>query len=185
MLKGQKKVQYGLIKPGSRFKDYANSINYLTKKGIVIKSQRINKIKRPLSKNIEEDNFRIYYNDTGVLFKKLNINTSRLLTNDKLMNILYENDIVKVLKNNGFNIYNYHSEGKAQLDIVIQTRAGEVIPIELVKEQNNKSKSLALTMKKYNIEKALRIGKHNFIKRKNIKYIPYYAAFCIDETLAI
>ena len=48
---------------------------------------------------------------------------------------------------------------------------------------SSKSKSLSLTINKYNIPLSIRVGYDNFSLKKNIKYIPYYAVFCITEVM--
>ena len=48
-------------------------------------------------------------------------------------------------------------------------------------QDNAKSKSLTLTMNKFNLDNAIRFGEDNFKIVKNIKYVPFYAAFCIKE----
>ncbi len=184
LLKDNKKFMYGLIKPGTRAKDYENAIKYMETSNMIIKSTRINELTSPLSKIKDEDSFKLYYNDTGILFKKMNVSANRLLTNNKLMNIIYEQNIVNTLSQNGFTIYHYHSVGKAQIDVVIQTRKGKIIPIEIFgEEENSKSKSMALALNKYNLTSAIRFTEDNFKEKRNIKYVPYYAAFCVTENL--
>ena len=184
LLKENKKFQYGNIKPGARSKEYEKSIDFMKNNNMIIKSTRITELTSPLSKAKEEESFKLYYNDSGILYKKLNVSGNRLLTNTKLLELLYENNIVKTLSNNGFNIYHYHSGGKAFIDIVIQTRTGKIIPIEILHgEDNAKSKSMTLSMKKYNLNLGIRFGSEDFKMKNNIKYIPYYAAFCIVESL--
>lgn len=184
LLKNNRKFQYGSIKAGARAKEYERVINYMEKDSIIIKSSRVSELTKPLSRIKEEENFRLYYNDTGILYKKMNTSVNRLMMNDKLLEILYENNVVSTLYQNGFNIYNYHSGGKAMIDIVIQTRKGLIVPIELIHNtENTKSKSLALSMSKYNLDFAIRMGTENFSQKKNVKYIPYYAAFCINDNL--
>ena len=184
LLKENKKFQYGNIKPGARSKEYEKSIDFMKNNNMIIKSTRITELTSPLSKAKDEESFKLYYNDSGILYKKLNISGNRLLTNTKLLELLYENNIVKTLSNNGFNIYHYHSGGKAFIDIVIQTRTGKIIPIEILHgEDNTKSKSMTLSMKKYNLNLGIRFGNEDFKLKNNIKYIPYYAAFCIVESL--
>ena len=184
LLKENKKFVYGLVKPGGRAKEYASSIEYLCCNNLLIKSSKVSKLESPLSKIKEDDSFKLYYNDSGFLYKRMNVNTNRLLTNDKLLEVIYENNVVATLNQNGFNIYYYHSDGKCELDLVIQTRTGKIIPIEFISnEASTKSKSLSLTVNKYNIPLAVRIGYDNFSHKKNIKYIPYYATFCITEVM--
>ena len=184
LLKDNKKFVYGLVKPGGRAKEYTSSIDYLCDNNLLIKSIKVSKLESPLSKIKEDDSFKLYYNDSGFLYKRMNVNTNRLLTNDKLLEVIYENNVVATLNQNGFNIYYYHSDGKCELDLVIQTRTGKIIPIEFISnEAISKSKSLSLTINKYNIPLSIRIGYDNFSHKKNIKYIPYYATFCITEVM--
>jgi len=184
LLKDNKKFQYGNIKTGGRSKEYEKSIEFMEDNNLIIKSTRVTALTVPLSKSKDEESFKLYYNDSGVLFKKLNISSNRLVTNEKLLELLYENNIVSTLTSNGFNIYHYHSGGKAFIDIVIQTRTGKITPIEIMHgEDNTKSKSLTLSMKKYNLNMGIRFSSGDFKVKNNIKYIPYYAAFCIVESM--
>ena len=184
LLKDNIKFQYGNIKTGARSKEYEKSIEYMQNNNMIVKSTRVTALTSPLSKAKDEESFKLYYNDSGLLYKKMNVGSNRLITNDKLLELLYENNIVNTLSNNGFNIYHYHSGGKAFIDIVIQTRTGKIIPIEILHgEDNAKSKSMTLSMKKYNLSLGIRFGGGDFKVKNNIRYIPYYAAFCIVESL--
>ena len=184
LLKDNIKFQYGNIKTGARSKEYEKSIEYMQNNNMIVKSTRVTALTSPLSKAKDEESFKLYYNDSGLLYKKMNVGSNRLITNDKLLELLYENNIVNTLSNNGFNIYHYHSGGKAFIDIVIQTRTGKIIPIEILHgEDNAKSKSMTLSMKKYNLNLGIRFGGGDFKVKNNIRYIPYYAAFCIVESL--
>ena len=184
LLKDNIKFQYGNIKTGARSKEYEKSIEYMQSNNMIVKSTRVTALTSPLSKAKDEESFKLYYNDSGLLYKKMNVGSNRLVTNDKLLELLYENNIVSTLSNNGFNIYHYHSGGKAFIDIVIQTRTGKIIPIEILRgEDNAKSKSMTLSMKKYNLNLGIRFGGGDFKIKNNIRYIPYYAAFCIVESL--
>lgn len=183
LLKENKKFLYGLLKPGARAKEYDNVIGFMEDNGLVIKSYKVGELTSPLSKIKDLDSFKLYFNDSGLLYKKMNVGANRLLTNDKLMLVLYENNIVQSLASNGFNIYHYHSGGKASIDLVIQTRTGKIIPMEILGDDFSlKSKSLSLALSKYNLKFAIRFTGDNFKEKNGVKYIPYYAAFCILES---
>ena len=83
----------------------------------------------------------------------------------------------------GYNLYYYQSDGKAEVPFIVQTRAGKIIPIEIVNKNLSKAKSLSLFMSKFNIEDAIRFTEDNFSHKKGIKYIPIYAAFCLKDSL--
>ena len=46
-----------------------------------------------------------------------------------------------------------------------------------------KSKSLKLTMNKYELKEAIRISEDNFALKNGIKYVPFYAVSCITEMM--
>ena len=100
-----------------------------------------------------------------------------------MKNLIYENCIAINLVNAGYGLYYYQSEGKAEVSFVIQTRAGRIIPIELVDKNISKSKSLTLFMNKFGIKDAIRITEDNFGLKKGVKYIPIYALFCLADTI--
>lgn len=179
LLKDNKKFQYGLIGQGKRSKEYEASIAYLSVNNLFYKVHRISEAKIPLSSCRDKDSFKLYYNDTGLLFNSLNVSKIRFLTTQKLKDLLYENAIAISLSQT-LSPYYYQSEGKAELSFVIQSRTGSIIPIELVNRNLSKSKSLGLFMKKYGVLEAIRLTEDNFSKKKNIKYIPVYATFCLN-----
>ena len=181
LLKSNRKFLYGLVRSGARSKDYSRCLDYLESNNMVIKSIRLNEMVSPISKCKDEESFKVYYNDTGILYKRMNVSGNRLLMNDKLMMILYENSIACSLVLNGFNVYHFHSDGKAYVDFVVQTRTGKIIPMELISSDNTKSKSLLLAIKKYNLSFAIRLTSGNFDMKNGIKYVPYYACCCINE----
>ncbi|MEG2563842.1 MAG: DUF4143 domain-containing protein [Bacilli bacterium] len=183
LLKPNKKFQYGLITPGSRAKEYENAISFLNINGYLNKAYRVTDVKSPLSKHKDNESFKLYMNDTGLLFNTLHLNKIRFLSDDRLKYIMYENAIASNIVASGYNLYYYQSEGKAEISFVVQTRNGKIIPIELVNKNIAKSKSLALFMNKYQVEEAIRVTEDNFSFKKGVKYIPIYATFCFKENL--
>ena len=182
--KDNKKFQYGLMGTGKRAKEYESTINYLINNQIVIRSNKISKIKSPLSSCKEKDSFKLYANDEGLLYSMLHLNKKQLLTDEKIKEVLYENHLASTLSDGGYTLYYYQSEGKAEVNFVIQNRNGQIIPIELTTRSNSKAKSLAVLMKKFTIIQAYRITENNFSTKKEIRYIPVYAAFCLKDNQA-
>ena len=181
--KPNKKFQYGLIKTGGRSKDYEKAINFLYNNGFVYKSHKISKVKSPLSSCKDLDNFKLYLNDTGILFSKMYLNKNKFLTDNRIKYTIIENMIAITLVNAGYNLYYYQSEGKAEVNFVVQTRIGKIIPIEIVNKNMSKAKSLTLFMNKFDIKEAVRVTEDNFSIKKGVKYIPTYALFCLSDIL--
>ncbi len=183
LLKSNRKFQYGLMRTGGRSKDYEKALEFLSVNGIAYKCYKISEVKPPLSKCKDPESFKLYLNDTGVLFMMMHLSKMKLFTDDNLKYILYENNLASAIISSGYNLYYYQSEGKAEVPFVVQTRAGKVIPIEIVNKNLSKAKSLSLFMSKFNITEAIRFTEDNFSIKKGIKYVPIYAAFCLKENL--
>ena len=180
--KENKKFQYGLMGAGKRAKEYESTINYLVNNQLAYRSFKIKTVKSPLSSCKETDSFKLFYIDEGLLFTAMHLTKKKLLTDENLKEVLYENHIAKTLSDAGYSLYYYQSEGKAEVNFVIQNRNGQIIPLELTTKTNSKAKSLAVFMKKFTVTSAYRITENNFSTKKDIRYIPVYAAFCLNDT---
>lgn len=78
------------------------------------------------------------------------------------MGPLTEHYVANKLRTNGYDTYYWESEGKAELDFLIQ-KDTYAIPIEVKSSINTKSRSLDLYMKMYNPKFAIRISKKIWI----------------------
>lgn len=184
LAKENKKFQYKFIKSGARSNQYETAIDWLCASGIVIKCVRIRQGHYPLSVFSESGIFKIYMGDVGLLRSKLGIATQVILSDSQQMNYfkgsLVENYVANALVSRGFECYYWESEGKAEVDFVIQTGGGECIPIEVKSSENVRSKSLNQYVMKYNPPYSIRISAKNFGFENEIKSIPHYACFCIS-----
>ena len=180
--KENKKFQYGVIGSGKRAKEYESTINFLIKNQLVYRSFKVKTIKSPLSSCREKDSFKLYLPDDGLLFSMMHLNYKQFVTDEKIKETLYENHIAKTLAEAGYSLYYYQSDGKAEVNFVVQNRMGQIIPIEITTKTMSKAKSLSVFMKKFTVPQAYRITENNFSTKKDIRYIPVYAVFCLNET---
>ena len=180
--KENKKFQYGLIGYGRRAKEYESSINYLVNNQIVARSYKIRNIKSPLSSCREEESFKLYMLDDGLLYSMLNVTKKEFETDENIRETLYENHIAKTLVESGYSLYYYQSQGKAEVNFVIQNRMGEIIPLEITTKLMSKAKSLSVLMKKFTVKEGYRITENNFSTKKDIRYLPIYAIFCLNDS---
>ncbi len=181
--KDNKKFQYGILGYGRRAKEFENSINFLVTNQLVYRSYKIRVAKSPLSSCREIDSFKLYLPDDGLLSMRYNLTKDRLRVDENVKQALYENHIAHTLVEAGYSLYYYQSEGKAEVNFVIQNRMGKIIPLELATKQGSKVKSLSVFMKKYIVTDAYRITENNFSTKKNVRYLPIYAIFCLNEQL--
>jgi len=181
--KENRKFQYKVIKSGARAYEYETPIDWLRFAGIIHKCIRAKEGKIPLTAYAENESFKVYMMDTGLLCSKFGVSANVVLNStpafDRFKGALAENYICQGLATNGFTPFYWSSPGKAELDFVFQDRSGNIIPLECKSADNVKSKSLKLYMSLYKPEYAIRVSAKNFGFENGIKSIPLYALFCL------
>lgn len=126
--------------------------------------------------------FKLYMSDVGLFVNKARYPLYQIDLSSQpamiSMGPLTEHYVANELKIKEYNTYYWKSEGKAELDFMIQKEMS-IIPIEVKSNTNTKSRSLDLYIKRYDPKYAIRISEKNFGFENNIKSIPLYAVFCI------
>jgi len=177
------KFQYNLIKSGARANAYEGPLDWLKASGIIQKIDKCSSPVLPLAAQSTPDFFKVFMTDTGLLCSKLGLNSQSLLLQpmqlDGIKGALAENYIASALKVNGYTPYYWESEGKAEVDFIIQDKHGDIIPVEVKSSENVRAKSLTLYIQKYKPKKAYKVSAKNFGKENDLFSIPLYAGFCI------
>ena len=181
LIKDNKKFQYGAIKKGARSKDYESSINNLVANGMLVRSFKLMDVKSPLLGCKDSESFKLYYNDVGILYSMLFLNKSKFMTDDSIKRSLVEVDVSNTLIKLGYTLYYYQSDGKAEINFVVQTRTGKIVPIEIVNMKLTKAKAMSMFMAKYNLTDCIRLTEDNFSKKKGVRFIPLYAVCYLQE----
>ena len=122
--------------------------------------------------------------DVGLLCNKFGIPPNIVIVeNDNLNNFkgaLTENYVCSSLIQCGLIPYYWESNGKAEVDFIVQDKMGNIIPIEVKSSIHTRSKSLNIFKSLYKIPYSIRISSKNFGFENNIKCIPLYSVFCLD-----
>ena len=183
LAKENRKFQYKHIKSGARSNVYQVSIEWLRASGVIVFSPKVTEGKFPLSVYTDNNSFKIYMADTGLLLSKFGVSANAILSEvhgfDNIKGVLAENYVASALSTNEYIPNYWESEGKAEVDFIIQNRNGEIIPIEVKSSENVRSKSLQQFISRYKPVYSIRISSKNFGFENNIKSIPLYACFCI------
>jgi len=181
--KENKKFQYKVIRSGARAYDYETPLDWLKFAGIINKCIRITEGKLPLTAYADNDSFKVYMMDTGLLCSKFGIAPNVILSGlpsfDGFKGALAENYVCQALVVNGFIPYYWASPGKAELDFVLQDSEGNIIPLEVKSTDNVRAKSLNQFISQYQSDVAIRTSTRNFGFENGIKSIPLYAMFCL------
>ena len=182
--KENKKFQYSLIKKGAKSRDYQDSVEWLIEAGIVVKCNNLNALELPLDGNKNDDIYKIYMQDIGLLVSMFEEGTQFDVLNNKLYTYkgaLFENVVADILSKNGRKLYYYRKDSGLEIDFVIRYK-NECVPVE-VKSTTGNAKSLTTIMKNkniYHINNAIKIGDYNVGKENNILTIPLYMIFLIS-----
>ena len=102
-----------------------------------------------------------------------NINIS-----DKVRGILAESYVAQELVAMGESLHYWTSNNTAEVDFVLQ-KDDSAIPVEVKSSDNVRARSLAIYIKNYNPNYAIRISSKNFGFENGIKSVPLYAVFCL------
>jgi predicted AAA+ superfamily ATPase len=182
LAKENSKFQYKVVRRGGTAALFGEAIEWLKQAGIVLKCQRLEQGYVPINAYMDLINFKLYMADVGILTMRSEIPLQMILssieTDNTFLGALSENYVAQCFACNGHKLYYWNSEGKAEVDFVLQID-GKVVPIEVKKGRHNRSKSLGVFVEKYKSEYAIRISAKNFGFENNIKSVPLYAVFCI------
>jgi len=182
LAKDNRKFQYKTVQRGGTATIFGEAIDWLQFAGIVLKCQRLEHGFIPLNAYADLSNYKLYMADIGILTLHSRIPLQTMLSPIEVHNIflgsMAENYVAQAFVNKGYDLFYWQSEGKAEIDFVLQIQ-DSVIPVEVKKGPRNRSRSLGIFANKYKSPYAIRISKKNFGFENNIKSVPLYAVFCI------
>ena len=182
LAKENTKFQYKVVQRGGTATIFGEAIEWLNFANITLKCQRLEHGFIPISAYIDLINFKLYMGDIGILTLRSEIPLQTILstieTDNTFLGAMTENYVAQCFKAKNHRLAYWQSEGKAEVDFVLQLD-GQIVPIEVKKGKRNRAKSLGVFMEKYKSEYAIRISKKNFGFENKIKSVPLYAVFCI------
>lgn len=175
-----RKFQYSKIKKGARSKDYESALKWLYSSNLIHKCTALNSINIPPKAYIDNESFKLFLSDIGILTSLLELKYNEIILDNKFLykGILAENFVAQEFISNNISLYYWKSKSDAEVDFVIYNDDG-LIPIEVKSSENTKSKSLKVYIDRYNPKYAIRVSSKNFGFENNIKSVPLYATFLI------
>lgn len=177
-----KKFQFSKIEKNAKSRDYELPLDWLDAASLVLASYRVSLPEKPLAAYKEDDTFKLFINDIGLLNYMLKIRPADILDDDLSLfkGAFTENYVASQLAANEIDLYYWLSDGIAEIDFLLYNDDG-IIPVEVKAANNTQSKSLKVYMEKFKPNYAIRISTKNFgyNAETKIKSIPLYAIFCI------
>lgn len=174
------KFQYSKLNKNARSRDYIEPLNWLISSSMIYKSNLIKNIQIPLKGFIDENCFKLYLSDVGLLTSLLGVKYNDIILDNLEIykGIITENYVATQFVSNKNDLYYWSSSNKAGIDFLLYNDDG-IIPVEVKANKNIKSKSLNMYIEKFKPKYSIRISNKNFGFENGIKSVPLYATFCI------
>jgi len=189
LTKENKKFIYGLIKEGSRAKDYEMAMLWLTDCGLVHKVQRVTTPGLPLKAYEDLKAFKLFILDVGLLSCMVRLNQTVLLDGNDLFKefkgALTEQYVLQQLKTlEGIETYYWTNDrGSAEIDFLVDN-GSDVFPIEVKAETNLKAKSLRTYHEKFRPQISIRTSMTDYKQEEWLINLPLWAINTLPMKLA-
>ena len=180
-----KKFSYTVVRPGSRGRDYAGSLQWIEDAGIIRRCYNTEITELPLDGHRIKNEFKVYMADIGLLISMLEDGTqSSILEGDLLSynGAIIENLVADILGKMGRKLYYYHKDGGVELDFLMRYK-GKCTPVEC-KATTGNAKSMRTVMnhpEKYHVTSAIKLGDYNIGRKDCLLTIPMYMAFLLTD----
>ncbi len=179
--KENKKFIYGVIKEGSRAKDFELAIQWLTDAGILHKIHAVTKPAVPLVSYQDFSAFKLYHNDLGLLGAMSRLKIQTLLDSNQVFEefkgALTEQFVFQQLTLNEEFSINYYpfGNGRYELDFIIENENGELIPMEVKAAVNLRATSFKNYCKQHKPDEAIRTSLADYKEESWMTNLPLYA----------
>lgn len=185
-----KKFQISKVASGAKNKDYWGCIEWLNDAGVVSVCYCMNFPELPLKGNYDDNKYKLYFADTGLLIALLDEEAQEDLRQNcnwgTYKGALYENIVAEALTKSGVGLFYYkRQDSTLEEDFFMRTKDC-LVPVE-VKAGNASAKSLQTLIKseKYaDIRWGLKLVDGNIGYANNILTLPYFCAFLLKRYLS-
>ncbi len=165
LAKENKKFIFAAIRKSARGRDYEDAIQWLSDAGLIHKSYLVESPKFPLSGYADNNTFKIFLADVGLLGAQSNLSPQVIIDGDRLFTefkgALTENFFAQeCIAHQQKGLYYWTSEGIAEVDFLIE-KDHEIYPVEVKAGSNQRKKSLLVYNQKYAPTKLIRFSTMN------------------------
>jgi len=178
LAKENKKFIFAAIRKSARGRDYEEAIQWLSDAGLIHKSHLIETPKFPLSAYADNNVFKIFLSDVGLLGAQSSLSPQTTIDGHLLFTefkgALTENYVAQELiatRNKG--TYYWSSEGTAEVDFLME-EDHTIYPLEVKAGINQRKKSLLVYDQKYSPPKLIRTTAMNLKHDGKVYNYPLY-----------
>ena len=190
LAKENKRFMLRSIKAGATYERLDHDFAWLTKAGVALPAHLVREPRYPLERTRVAEKFKLYSSDCGVLLSQYPTGAAVRVasgTGDANFGAVYENVVAQELLSAGFPLRYYHHSKKGEVDFLIETSEGTVLPIEVKSGKDYKLHTALnnlLGTKEYGIDCAYALSEHNVSRAermgKPVYYLPLYMVMCLS-----
>lgn len=189
LAKENKKFIFSAIRKSARGREYESAIGWLQDAGLIYKVAHLSAAKVPADAFLDENIFKIYLLDVGLLGAMADLPASILVDDERLFTefkgAFIENYVVGVLVLlTGKKLYYWTSANRAEVDFVVPHEL-DLYPLEVKAGISKKKKSLLVYGEKYNASRLYRTTLMNFRRDGKIINIPLYLLHKLTELVIV
>ena len=150
---GRKRKYESFIEETGRKRKYESAIDWLVSSKMVLINYNAKRMEIPLKVYIDEDKFKLYLSDVGILTNMSEIKFPDIMLDKTFIykGAITENYIAQELTSKGQSLYYWTSDRSAETDFVLYSDEDGIIPIEVKSGNNVKSVSLNIYINKLNL----------------------------------
>ena len=186
LMKPNKKFQYKQIRKGTTHAMYREAIQKLKDCNYILQCNKITSEQLRIGNSSDQEttlegdagaNFKLYLPDTGLLYTRLT-EESYLPKDPIVRKALLENYVAQAFHAKGYPLMFWESDSMAKIEFILP-REDDILPVEVHIDKHTRSKSISVLKQKQPFPYAVKISSKNFEYSNQVKYVPYYAVFCL------
>lgn len=188
LAKENKKFVYGAVKQGARARDYELAISWLVDCGLIHKVNRITKAGMPLKAYQDNNAFKVFMVDIGLLGAMASLDSKTVLEGNRIFEefkgaLTEQYTLQQLNSHEDLSVYYWSADGgSAEVDFLIQYQQ-HVVPIEVKVAENLQAKSLRVYSQKYKPLIALRTSMSDYRIEEWLINLPLYALSQITRVI--
>lgn len=177
--KENKKFIYGVVREGTRAREYEIALQWLQDAGLIYKVFNVKAPRLPLVSYEDRATFKIFVLDVGLLGAMSNLKASTIVAGNSIFTefkgALTEQYVLQQLILRFEPYYYAKSNSTQEIDFLLQDDEDEIVPLEVKAETNVKAKSLRQFVCDNKTKKAYRISMNDFKQEDWVTNVPLYA----------
>ena len=182
--KENKRFHLQSLSNNAKYDRFANDFQWLVAACVALKVDNVTDPKPMLARTAEPNRFKLYGSDVGMLMSRYTPQVAMAaLMGEKSVNYggVYENYVAQELAAAGVALHYYHHSKRGEVDFVIETAEGSVLPIEVKSGKDYKLHTALnnlLSIDEYGIQEAFVMSRSNVStdtrQGKTVTFLPLY-----------